>query len=94
MSDGISDQQSSYKFFNVCQRKYSWSLDVLIQIIASFLPSGELPELVDILLDLKIMGAESANINRALSFEEYLESQQNFVETNIPINWFDMKYIH
>jgi len=55
-------------------------------LLNEFLPSGELRELVDRLIDLKIKGAESASINRHLIFEEYLESQLNFVETKIPKN--------
>ena len=55
-------------------------------LLNEFLPSGELRELVDKLIDLKIKGAESANINRHLIFEEYLESQLSFVETKIPKN--------
>jgi predicted nucleotidyltransferase len=55
-------------------------------LLKEFLPSGELRELADKLIDLKIKGAESANINRSLFFEEYLESQLNFVETKIPKN--------
>ena len=55
-------------------------------LLNEFLPSGELRELVDRLIDLKIKGAESAIINRHLIFEEYLESQLSFVETKIPNN--------
>ena len=55
-------------------------------LLNEFLPSGELRELVDKLIDLKIKGAETANIGRSLFFEEYLESQLNFVETKIPKN--------
>jgi predicted nucleotidyltransferase len=55
-------------------------------LLNEFLPSGELRQLVDKLIDLKIKGAESANINRTLFFEEYLESQLNFVESKIPKN--------
>jgi len=55
-------------------------------LLNEFLPSGELRELVDKLIDLKFKGAESVNINRSLSFEKYLESQLNFVETKIPKN--------
>jgi hypothetical protein len=70
-----------------------WIINRLIQppmkiqdLLNEFLPSGELRELVDKLIDLKFKGAESVNINRSLSFEEYLESQLNFVETKIPKN--------
>ena len=55
-------------------------------LLKEFLPSGELRELADKLIDLKIKGAESAKINRSLFFEEYLEGQLNFVETKIPKN--------
>ncbi|CAB1059416.1 hypothetical protein D1BOALGB6SA_4178 [Olavius sp. associated proteobacterium Delta 1] len=55
-------------------------------LLNEFLPSGELRELVDKLIDLKIKGAESANINRSIFFEEYLESQLKFVEAKIPKN--------
>jgi len=55
-------------------------------LIDEFLPSGELRELVDKLIDLKINGNESTKISRSLFFEEYLETQHNFVETNIPKN--------
>jgi predicted nucleotidyltransferase len=55
-------------------------------LLNEFLPSGELRELVDRLIDLKIKGAESASINRHLIFEAYLESQLSFVETKIPKN--------
>jgi hypothetical protein len=58
----------------------------ILDLLNEFLPSGELRELVDKLIDLKIKGAESANINRSLFFEEYLEGQLNFVETKIPKN--------
>ena len=70
-----------------------WIINRLIQppmkiqdLLNEFLPSGELRELVDKLIDLKFKGAESVNINRSLSFEEYLESKLNFVETKIPKN--------
>ena len=58
----------------------------ILDLLNEFLPSGELRELIDKLIDLKIKGAESAKINRSLFFEEYLESQLNFVKTNIPKN--------
>ena len=55
-------------------------------LLNEFLPSGELRELVDKQIDLKIKGTESTKINRSLFFEEYLESQHNFIENNIPKN--------
>ena len=55
-------------------------------LLNEFLPSGELRELVDKLIDLKIKGAESAKIKRSLQFEEHLKDQLNFLETKIPKN--------
>ena len=46
-------------------------------LLNEFLPSGELRELVDKIIDLKIKGTESTNIVRSLFFEEYLVSQLN-----------------
>ena len=58
-----------------------WIISRLIQppmkiqdLLNEFLPPGELRELIDKLIALKIKGAESAKINRSLFFEEYLES--------------------
>ena len=62
------------------------STNKIQDLLNEFLPSGELRELVDKLIYLKIKRAESANINRHLIFEEYLESQLDFVETKIPKN--------
>jgi hypothetical protein len=71
----------------------NWIISQLIQppmmiqdLLNVFFPSGELRELVDKLIDLKIKGAETVNISRSLFFEEYLESQLNFIETKIPQN--------
>jgi len=55
-------------------------------LLNEFLPSGELRELADKLIDLKTSGTETTKIDRSLFFEEYLESQHNFVEANIPKN--------
>jgi hypothetical protein len=58
----------------------------LKDLLNEFFPSGELRELIDKLIDLKIKEAESKKINRSLLFEEYLESQLYYVEASIPKN--------
>lgn len=55
-------------------------------LLKAFLPSGEIRELVDELIYVKSKESESANIDRSLSFEEYLKEQFNFIKSNIPKN--------
>jgi predicted nucleotidyltransferase len=55
-------------------------------LLNEFLPSGELRELVDKLIDMKVNGTETTKIDRSLYFEEYLERQHSFVKANIPKN--------
>jgi len=55
-------------------------------LLKEFLPSGEIRELVDELIYVKSKESESANIDRSLSFEEYLKEQFNFIKSNIPKN--------
>ncbi len=55
-------------------------------LLKEFLPSGELRELADKLINVKSRGSESADIIRSLIFEEYFKKQLNFIESKIPKN--------
>jgi predicted nucleotidyltransferase len=56
------------------------------ELLKELLPSGEIRELVDKLINEKRKGSESTKVARSPNFEVYLKNQVNHLETQIPKN--------